>query len=139
MLHQNNLRVKIYLLLLIQILKGFPFLDTIFLPLLVVKECLKTYVPFSSSYSIFFLKMKITTITSSNFDEQGILIACKISGSKPREVILLSIPLVEVDSLNFLIIDTGNIYYHQWHNQFNGLCHFYLYLLNINHGIKNQG
>jgi predicted transcriptional regulator len=55
--------------------------------------------------------MKITTITSSNFDEQGILIACKISGSKPREVILLSIPLVEVDSLNFLIVDTGNIYH----------------------------
>lgn len=31
--------------------------------------------------------------------------------SKPREVILLSIPLVEVDSLNFLIVDTGNIYH----------------------------
>jgi len=77
--------------------------------------------------------MKITTITSSNFDEQGILIACKISGSKLREVILLSIPLVEVDSLNFLIIDTANIYYHQWHNQFNGLCHFYLFLQKINH------
>jgi len=24
-------------------------------------------------------------------------------------------------------------------NQFDGLCHFYLFLLNINHGIKNEG
>ena len=56
------------------------------------------------------------TIALENFDEQGILIRCKISDSKVREVISLSIPLVEVDSLNFLIIDTGNIDYQLWHN-----------------------